>query len=984
VSDTELGAGGLARIGFVESASALPLFTRLPSSLQAVLPRHLSTAAEPDLALRALSKLLQAADAAGLGDAIADRFGSDEAFAGRLIRLLGASVALGDFVATHPAAYDLVAGDSAGLELWAASVRAALVDSMDGHADDVLGGGSTPLDALRLTYRGAVAHLAARDLAGEIAYDEVASTLSDLAVAVLEAGVSIARKTVGDRADSTELAVVALGKCGGHELNYVSDVDVVFVAEPSGDVPTRVATAIATHVMRTASAHTSTGTIWAVDAGLRPEGRNGQLVRTVDSYLHYYRRWAKTWEFQAMLKARPAAGDLPLATRLVELLSPMIWQAADRPGFVDDAQAMRRRVIDHLGEDPRREIKLGPGGLRDVEFAVQLLQLVHGRTDETLRSPTTLVALTALVDGGYVGREDGAALAEAYRFLRALEHRLQLHRLTRTHTLPTDPMALRRIGRSMGFFDDPERELARAWNDTAVTVRRLHEKLFYRPVLAAVARIPGEESRLTPEAAQQRLTALGYGDPEAAVRHIRVLTDGVSRRSAIQRQLLPALLSWFADSPNPDAGLLSFRRLSDSLGSTPWYLRLLRDEGVAAQRMATVLATSRYASGMFERAPEAVQVLGERDLLAVDLAGVRDQMHAAAARQASASDAVAAIRSIRRRYLLAVAVADLTGDAPLDRVCAGLTTIADATLGAAAEVAGRAVDERRGEPALGEFAVVAMGRLGGREVGYGSDADVVFVSRPEREAALERTSEWSVAVASELRRLLGAPASDPPVQVDADLRPEGRNGPLVRTIDSYAAYYARWSMAWEAQALLRARPIEPSGALGADFTAMIDPLRYPHGGIGPQDVREIRRIKARVDTERLPRGADRTTHTKLGRGGLADVEWTVQLLQMQHAHAVPELRTTQTLPALRSAAAAGLIAERDAVALTEAWTLAMRTRNAIMLVRGRPSDTLPTDARELAAVAQLLGVEGAAPFVEHYRRVTRHAHTVVDRVFYAG
>ena len=335
-------------------------------------------------------------------------------------------------------------------------------------------------------------------------------------------------------------------------------------------------------------------------------------MRTLASYTAYYDRWARTWEFQALLKARPVAGDLALGAAFADAVAPQIWNAADRPDFVEDVQAMRRRVEEHVpAEEADRELKLGRGGLRDVEFAVQLLQLVHGRSDIFLRSPTTLVALEQLSTRGYVGRDDAAELDRAYRFLRTMEHRLQLYRLRRTHVVPDDEVDLRRLARSMGFVERPVEELPTQWRRHRREVRRLHEKLFYRPLLDAVARLDATEARLTPEAALDRLEALGYADPEAALRHLEALTGGVSRRAAIQRTLLPVMLAWFAEHPDPDAGLLGYRQVSDALGTTPWYLRLLRDDGAVAERMARILASSRYATELLLRAPEAVRLLSD-------------------------------------------------------------------------------------------------------------------------------------------------------------------------------------------------------------------------------------------------------------------------------------------------------------------------------------------------------------------------------------
>jgi [glutamine synthetase] adenylyltransferase / [glutamine synthetase]-adenylyl-L-tyrosine phosphorylase len=281
--------------------------------------------------------------------------------------------------------------------------------------------------------------------------------------------------------------------------------------------------------------------------------------------------------------------------------------------------------------------------------------------------------------------------------------------------------------------------------------------------------------------------------------------------------------------------------------------------------------------------------------------------------------------------------------------------------------------------------VVAMGRLGGAEVGYGSDADVLFVHDPLPGAGERDASDTAHAVAEELRRLLALPTPDPPLLVDAGLRPEGRSGPLVRTVASYAAYYARWSSFWEAQALLRAVPVAGDREVGRRFAALIDPVRYPPGGPPADAVTEIRRIKARVDAERLPRGADPATHTKLGRGGLADVEWTVQLLQLRYGASVPALRTTRTLDALAAAADAGLMGPDDAAALEAAWRMATRARNAVMLVRGRASDQLPRHGRELTGVARAMGYPpGRDPgqLLDDYRRATRRARRVVEWVFY--
>jgi glutamate-ammonia-ligase adenylyltransferase len=605
--------------------------------------------------------------------------------------------------------------------------------------------------------------------------------------------------------------------------------------------------------------------------------------------------------------------------------------------------------------------------------------------------------LSALAAGGYVGRADAAAMASAYRFLRRVEHLLQLRQLRRTHRLPEDPRILREIGRALSRMQldpgeagalarsaDPAAALAAQWRLHASQARQLHEKLFYRPLLDAVARLPGEATRLTPEAARDRLEALGFADPAGALRHIDALSAGMSRKAAMQRTLLPVLLGWLADAPEPDAGLLAFRQVSEALGGSPWYLRLLRDNAVVAQRMARLLASSRYATGLLLRAPAAVAMLGDdAQLTPRPAAELLAEADSATGRHDNAADAARAVLAIRRRELLRTAAADVLGLSGIEATGEALTTVAQVTIAATLRAA-VADAERASGPMPTRLAVIAMGRLGGHEMSYSSDADVLFVHDPLPGASDEAATRAAHAVAERLRALLSRPGPDPALVIDAGLRPEGRQGPLVRTLASYRAYYRRWSVAWEAQALLRAEFVAGDSAVGAAFMAMADEIRYPEGGIDQAAIREIRRIKARMEAERMPRGVEPGLHLKLGPGGLADVEWVAQLLQLRHARAAPELRTTRTPAALAAASAAGLISAPDIQTLTVAWLLASRIRDAVMLVRGRPSDTLPTSPVDLAVVARVLGYppDGSQDLVQDWRRSARQARAVMERIFY--
>ncbi|KSW28580.1 bifunctional [glutamine synthetase] adenylyltransferase/[glutamine synthetase]-adenylyl-L-tyrosine phosphorylase [Cellulomonas sp. B6] len=1000
---TRLTRVGVADVPRAERLLADPALAAVDDAVVEHVVAALAEVGDPDEALLALAKVAGAVQRdADLTALLHDVLADDGPARERLLAVTGASLALGNTLAAHPQNLRVVADPAPGIGVAADDVRAELLRAVDADPDaavPVAGRtGTAGVDAMRRAYRTRLLRIAATDLTSQDPLSRlpgVGAALADLAGAALEAALAVARADLDDEGRGVRLAVIGMGKAGGRELNYVSDVDVVYVVEAVDGTPEDEALVagarLAAGLARACSAPAGEPALWPVDAALRPEGKDGPLVRTLASHRAYYERWARTWEFQALLKARPLAGDRELGRAYVETVNPFVWAAVQRENFVEDSQAMRRRVEAHIPRaEADRQLKLGAGGLRDVEFTVQLLQLVHGRADESIRSPSTLTALAALAAGGYVGREHAAQLAVCYRWMRMMEHRIQLHRLQRTHLVPTAEADLRRLARTMRMrIEGPEGLLDR-WRTTRREVRRLHEELFYRPLLPATAALSTEEATLAPEAQRARLAAIGYRDPAGAVRHIAALSEGVSRRAAIQRQLLPVMLGWFAEGADPDAGLLAFRRLSEQLGSTHWYLKLLRDSGTAGQRLAQVLSTSRYAADALSRSPNSVTWLDDDAELAPRSAERLEAEADAVLRRASEPvPAVTALRALRRRELARTAVADVLGGTTGVRASQSLTTAADAVVAGTLRVAEAEARAAAGlEASPTRLLVVAMGRMGGREMGYSSDADVLFVHDPLPGADPRVAQQFAVAVASQLRQLLGSVGPEPPLSVDADLRPEGRNGPLARSFDAYAEYYARWSSPWESQALLRARPVAGDADLGERFVALVDPLRYPEGGVDAATEREVRRVKARVEAERLPRGVDPTRHLKLGRGGISDVEWTAQLLQLQHAHAVAGLRTTSTLGALAAATAAGLLDEDDATVLREAWELASRVRDANVLWTGRAegahADVLPHDRVALAGVSRVLGLPpgSGAELEDTYLRTARRARAVVERVFY--
>lgn len=981
---TQIPTAQMARRGFVDSRRALTYVEQITSRHLDLEPAWLDdicAAADPDLSLHGIARIDEA-------DPIkAGKILDDPGWRRRVATLLGGSRALNehclvhrddlDLIAQNPRrwSYDAIAADLAKRLIQAEQLPEIIEDS--GAAD-----------RLRLANKAHLVRIATRDLCSDNPCQivvEICAELTDLADAIMQCALRIAKGQVPG-SENVRIGIVGLGKCGAQELNYISDVDVLYVVEPatervSSDEAIRIATLVVAAAARICSSYSAAGTIWQVDANLRPDGKAGPLVRTLESHRAYYEKWAKNWEFQAMLKARPMAGDRELAEQFCQMVAPMVWQVGGQPNFITQMQAMRQRVISLIPAAHKdREIKLGPGGLRDVEFSVQLLQLVHGRVDERLRTRSTLDSLTHLAEHGYIGREDAAHLDKAYRFLRVLEHREQLFKLRRTHLMPQRQDDLKRLARHTNMASGDE--LWSRWQTTTRQVLRLKQRVFYSPLLETVSRLSGDEITLSTQAAIDRLHALGFNDPPAALRHIETLTTGLSRTAEIQRQLMPAMLEWLSDGPNPDLGLLEFRKLSETMGSTSWYMRALRDEGWLAERLARLLSASRYISDLLRRDPSVVQMLADAHRQQLrDRADLDEAMGKVIDRYDGDLDkAYEAIRALRRRELFHIAATDVLGFASLSQIGHALTDLAGATIQAALQIASRQVSEGDDVADDLKIGVIAMGRWGGGEMSYTSDADAVFIV-PDDTTPEQMTR--AAKIVTQLGAMLAKPGPEPSLTIDTGLRPHGASGPVINTASTYLAYYQRWSEIWEAQALLRA-------SYGAGDRELIDDLldqlafrRYSPDGLTSADISQIRRLKGRMETERTNRRTAKV-NLKLGPGGLSDVEWTIQLLQLTHAHAYPSLQVCGTVEAVQAASQSGLMSASDAQTLIDAWEMASQLRNSTVLVRGRSGDLLPKDPRETASIAMLRGYEPghASDLLEQWARTARHATAVVDRIFW--
>lgn len=964
----------------------------------------LAAAAAPDAAVATLAAL------AAASPDLLTRVAADRDWLTRVVAVAGASRPLGDLLGRGTDAVLALADlEPVDVARTAAAVEAAV---LAGEDDDARAAG---IASIR---RRATADIAGRDLTGVLTVDGVARELADLAQAVLTGTLAAVHATVADGRPAARIAVIGMGKLGGRELNYVSDVDVMFVHAPldgaAEDDAAREATAVCTRLLELLNASTTMGRAYEVDPTLRPEGRSGALSRTVEGFVAYWERWARTWEFQALLKARAVAGDAELGARWLAAAERFVWPERLDPEAVAEVRAMKARIESRpdVRRDGARQLKLGPGGIRDVEFTVQLLQLVHGRADRSLRVGGTGDALAALAANGYVDEEDAAELDRTYWSLRRVEHALQLANERRTHTVPDDVDAQERLARALGHRAGPDgsagermmAELARA----QARVRELHARIFYRPLLerhaavpasAAGVTLPGEVARMGDGSAAERLAALGFRDGPAALRSIRALTGGVSRRAVTVRAVLPAVLQALEGSADPDGGLLVLRDLVEAQGDGSLLLRHLRDQPAAAELLGRVLGTSRLAGELLISQPQGIDWL--RDPRLRDAPRTGDELAHMAVARLHWQDTTAALRRFKQLELLRVVLRDIDTDAPITDggttpvngpgsgpgPAAELTAIAEACLVAALRAELRRRAEERGLASPDELPVsitiVGMGTLAGAELSYASDLDVVFVHQVADGADAAEADALALTIAADVIDSLSRITPDGTAfDVDADLRPEGRSGPLSRTLDAYCAYWDRWAEPWEQQALLRVRSVAGDRDLGRRFEAAA--AERAHGsGLDAERRAATRRMKARIEKERIPRRVEAERHVKLGPGGISDVEWTVQLLQLEHAHARPALRTPSTLAALDALEDEGLLDHREAGDLRDGLRFARTVRDRLTLLRQRDTDVLPTgDRLERLARAMGYGRGGRQRLEADWFRHARHVRAITERVFY--
>ena len=861
--------------------------------------------------------------------------------------------------------------------------------------------------------------LAARELFASAPLPEVGREQADLAEAVLRAALPHLEKSLRARHGTPEpegFCVLGLGKLGGEDLNFSSDVDLVYLYRGDGEtsggthgsLPNVTYYArLAEALTRALSLVTEDGFCFRVDLGLRPEGRAGPAVLSLAAALQYYERAGRTWERAAWVKGRGVAGDDALASALLSGLEPFLWRRSLDFGAVDALRALKAE-IDLRGKANASDVKLGPGGIREVEFFTVALQLLHGGKAPAVRAGNTLQALSRLADAGLLAHRDADALADAYVFLRRVENRLQMVEEQQTQTLPSSERERLRLAKSLGLpstlaFD---KELER---------HRRYVASAFRTLLGQTARheAPDEpllsvalDAELDDARRHEALAARGFTDAEAALRSLERLRRAL-RTGGFQEGPGPGvpaarLLSECARSPDPDQALFFLAEFLGNLLAPLGYVRLLLQRPAVARRLIGLFGQSAFLSGYFVRNPELLDVLVQAEggspkkppeLISAELGG-------RLARSPLDEERLQAMRRFKNEEVLRIGLGDISGDLDVPEVAAQLSALADALLDACLFQAEAELRERFGAPRLRDggraaLTVLGLGKLGGGELGYHSDLDLLFVYQgggaDEETAGGTRGAighpEYFARLVQRLLSLLTVQLREGRLyQVDARLRPSGNQGTLVVSEVAFREHHARRAQLWERQALVKARAVAGDARFGRELLlAVVQPLVYerplPEGA-----AEEIHRLRARIEVEVASETAGELD-PKAGHGGLVDVEFATQYLQLLHGGRLVAVRGPNTLQALEALSAAGVLAAEDGRTLRAGYLFHRRVENRLRLVHGRALARLPTQGAPLALLARRLGYGGADPggaFLAAYRRQAEAVRAAYNRVLRKG
>jgi len=825
----------------------------------------------------------------------------------------------------------------------------------------------------------------------------------------------------GDR--ECGFAIIGMGKLGGEELNFSSDIDLLFVYEaegettgvraPSGATIGRVGnheffTRLGEALIKGISEVTPEGRIFRVDMRLRPEGRAGALVYSLRGYELYYESWGQTWERMALIKARPVAGDRGLGQAFLRLVEPFIYRSSLDYSAITEIRAIKERIDSHVALDGEsfRHVKLGYGGIREIEFIVQLFQLLYGAGDPWIRDSNTLRALQRLADRGRLAAEEQATLGRAYVFLRTVEHRLQILHHLQTHTLPSDREELRKLARRLGYGADrsanPAADLERDYRRHIEAVRRMYDALLREPSQDEEALPPHPLARFfsgagDEEEARQVMVEVGVQELDRAVRTLLVLRDGPPFRHStpgIRRMLAtvaPTLVEALKRAPDPDLALVHLERFIEALGTPYAFFDLFRQAPLALVHLMYVFGSSEFLAEIVIHHPEFLDLMLLPDRVALSRPGrLIEQSHEAIATAPPGSARLDALRRFKRAEEFRIGLLDLLGKADLEQVSADLTRLAEACVEAAYRMARDELTDRFGTPAPAGFVILGLGKCGAEEMGYGSDLDLAFAYPTEGAtqggASSISHAEYFGRLADRICKVLTTITKEGiAYRVDIRLRPGGSAGRVAQSFAAFEAHFAKTADLWERQAYLKARPIAGDRDLGSAFIARLFDLVYRPTSVDVLAA-EISAMRRRMEAE-LTRERAGHLHVKLGSGGLADIEFMVQFLQLAHGAMVPALRTGNTCRALEAAAQAGLVSRDVAATLRDSYRFLRTVQNRLRVLSDLETSALPRDAGRLDRLARRLGYgpddgrSAGERFLADYRHHTGRVRRLYDALF---
>jgi glutamate-ammonia-ligase adenylyltransferase len=967
---------GLTRAYVAEPAAVLaaagPVTSWLETAPGRVVVDALGATGEPVAALHALTRLREHGGEQPLGERL-----------GPLLRLLGGGPALANAVFAEGEAWPALLDDVLVGPRRDPIVHTVALASAGAR-------GPIPREqlqtVLRRHRRRELARIGGRDLLGLTTLEETVREISVLAEGTIETALACVRARLAAEWGpvDTPFVVLGMGKLGGGELNFSSDVDLVYVyddvrePEQSGRSAREFFERVGAEVKRALSEVTGDGFCFRVDLRLRPGGDQAPIATSLAGVLTWYETWGQTWERAAWLKARAVAGDRAFGARLLEELEPFVYRRYLDYGTLEDLKAMKRKVDSSLTRPTARErdVKLGRGGIRGVEFYVQAHQLVHGGKDARLRLRGTLDALAGLGRWGYVDAGLTERLAAAYRFLRHVEHKLQIVDQRQTQLIPTDPAQVDALARRLGYLGPAV--AGEFWTDHAAhtgVVDGAFDALFHAAEETRERETPSELRALIEgleheEQVMWRLVQLGFRDADAAYADLRALREGPRHAPASPRRrraiadLAPAMLTVVTESADPDRARHYIVTFITNVGARTSYLHLLLENPAVLRLLVRLFATSEFLSRFFLGHPELLDSLVRADLVQVER--TRDDLAAALeARVEGAGDLESELDTIRRfrhEEFLRIGVHDIEGELDAARVQAQLSALADVCLGEALALARRqlrAKGELTDEITGGGLAVVALGKLGAAELNYHSDLDLIFVYDAGDPAA------WSGAAPHEVftrlaQRTMNALQTTTregiAYRIDTRLRPSGNQGPLVSSLEAFEHYHRTNAALWERQALIKARVVAGPASLRARLEAVIEEFVYGRG-LEQASVLELARMRERIAGERG--GRDDAVNIKTDRGGIVDVEFAVQMLQLRHGHAVASARARSTRAALDGLVGAGVLDAGDAEALRTGYDFLRTLESRMRIERDQPVEALGDDVSVLAPLGRRLGLAGS-------------------------